>query len=127
MIVAIDHVQLAMPPGGEDAARRFYAAVLGLREVPKPAALAARGGAWFEAGPVRVHLGVEQEFRPAVKAHPGFLVDDLEALIRTAQEAGHRVVRDDAEAGVDRAYVFDPFGNRLELIQATRRGAEQRP
>ena len=118
MIVAIDHVQLAMPPGGEDAARRFYAGVLALREVPKPAALAARGGAWFESGPVRVHLGVEQEFRPAVKAHPGFMVDDLGALIRTAQEAGHRVVRDDAEAGMDRAYVFDPFGNRLELIQA---------
>jgi catechol 2,3-dioxygenase-like lactoylglutathione lyase family enzyme len=118
VIVAIDHVQLAMPPGGEDAARRFYAGVLGLREVPKPAALAARGGAWFEAGPVRVHLGVEQEFRPAVKAHPGFLVDDLGALIRMAQEACHRVVRDDAEVGVERAYVFDPFGNRLELIQA---------
>ena len=79
-IYAIDHVQLAMPPGEEDKARAFYGGVLGMRETPKPPVLTARGGAWFEAGTVKVHLGVEQDFRPARKAHPAFLVENLDAL-----------------------------------------------
>ena len=80
-ILRIDHVQLAMPPGQEDRARRFYSELLGLPEVPKPPALAALGGAWFEDGELRVHLGVASDFQPARKAHPALIVDDLRALV----------------------------------------------
>src|SRR6187551_1552795 len=73
-VVAIDHVQLAMPAGGEDRARAFYAGILGLAEVPKPPPLAPRGGCWFESDTVKVHLGVEPDFQPATKAHPAFVV-----------------------------------------------------
>jgi catechol 2,3-dioxygenase-like lactoylglutathione lyase family enzyme len=117
-IVAIDHVQLAMPPGREDDARAFYAGLLGLPERAKPAALAGRGGAWFERGPVRIHLGVEADFRPARKAHPALIVDDLQALAGRLRAAGVDVVEDPI-GGVARIYVADPFGNRLELIAQT--------
>jgi catechol 2,3-dioxygenase-like lactoylglutathione lyase family enzyme len=116
-IYAIDHVQLAMPRGQEDAARAFYAGVLGLSETPKPPALAARGGVWFESGAVRVHLGVEQEFRPARKAHPAFLVHDLDLLIARCQAAGYAVTSDEPLPGYRRVHVADPFGNRIELMQ----------
>src|SRR6478609_2639871 len=119
-IVAIDHVQLAMPAGQEAAARDFYSGLLGIPEVPKPSVLAARGGAWFEAGSVKVHLGVEAEFRPAKKAHPGFVVDDLEALVTRLREAGVEVKPDDAAVGAPRYFASDPFGNRLELLQQLR-------
>ncbi len=106
-----------MPAGQEAQARAFYAGLLGLAEVPKPSSLAARGGAWFGAGPVRVHLGVDDEFHPARKAHPALLVDDLPALVRALEGAGHPVRGDVALDGYDRVHVDDPFGNRLELMQ----------
>jgi len=116
-IVGIDHVQLAMPAGREAEARAFYAGVLGIPELAKPAALAARGGAWFESGSVRVHLGVDPDFRPARKAHPGLLVQGLAALIEDLRRAGYPVVTDEPIEGFLRVYVDDPFGNRLELME----------
>ncbi len=116
-ILSIDHVQLAMPRGEEAAARAFYQGLLGLGEVPKPENLAARGGCWFERGPVRVHLGVEAEFRPARKAHPAFLVGDLDTLVQRLEQAGHACTADEPLAGYRRTYVHDPFGNRIELMQ----------
>ena len=117
MIVAIDHVQLAMPPGGEPRARAFYAGVLGLVEVAKPAHLAARGGCWFENETVRVHLGVEQAFVPARKAHPAFQVRDLAALLARCREYGIDVSDEEQGERDHHAYVADPFGNRIELIE----------
>jgi catechol 2,3-dioxygenase-like lactoylglutathione lyase family enzyme len=114
-ILAIDHVQLAMPAGEEDAARAFYAGLLELTEVPRPAELGRRGGAWFERGAVKIHLGVEEGFRPARKAHPALVVDDLAALCARLRAAAIEVV-DDARAGYPRAFVADPFGNRIELM-----------
>jgi catechol 2,3-dioxygenase-like lactoylglutathione lyase family enzyme len=114
---AIDHVQLAMPPNEEELARKFYTGVLGLPEVPKPANLQKRGGVWFARDGLRVHLGVEKEFRPARKAHPAFLVEGLPDLIARCREAGCEVVDDEPLEGYDRIYVYDPFGNRLELME----------
>jgi catechol 2,3-dioxygenase-like lactoylglutathione lyase family enzyme len=117
MIVSIEHVQLAMPRGKEGAARSFYSGVLGLAEVEKPMHLRARGGAWFESGSARVHLGVEDDFCPARKAHPAFLVQDLAALLKRCEEAGVAIVRDEPLAGYERRYLNDPFGNRIELME----------
>jgi catechol 2,3-dioxygenase-like lactoylglutathione lyase family enzyme len=119
-VLAIDHVQLAMPPGREQAARDFYAGLLGIPETPKPPVLAARGGAWFEQGALRVHLGVEQDFRPAKKAHPGLLVDDLGALVERLRQAGVKLTPDEALDGPPRYFAEDPFGNRIELVQLVR-------
>ena len=116
-IVGIDHVQLAMPPGEEAKARVFYGDLLGLVEVPKPPELAKRGGAWFETSGVRLHLGVERDFRPARKAHPALLVADLPALVERLRRAGLEVIDDDLLEGYDRVYVSDPFDNRLELLE----------
>jgi len=113
----LDHVQLAMPVGAEDRAREFYGRVLGLPEIPKPAALAVRGGAWFGNGEVELHLGVEPEFRPARKAHPAIRVDDLDALAAACRAAGHAPQFDTAIPGTRRFHVDDPFGNRLEFVQ----------
>jgi catechol 2,3-dioxygenase-like lactoylglutathione lyase family enzyme len=113
----LDHVQLAMPAGQETLAREFYGGILGLTEVPKPANLAKRGGAWFESGSLRVHLGVESEFRPARKAHPAFLVRHLKAITQHLQQAGVEVVNDEPLEGYHRIYIFDPFGNRIELLE----------
>src|SRR5262245_58685534 len=115
-VIGIDHFQLAMPPGGEASARQFYAGVLRIPEVPKPANLAVRGGCWFEDGPVRVHLGVETEFRPAQKAHPALLVDDLAGVKAALIAAGHSARTEDPLAGYNRIYTDDPFGNRIELM-----------
>jgi catechol 2,3-dioxygenase-like lactoylglutathione lyase family enzyme len=117
-IRAIDHVQLAMPRGEEAAARGFYAGVLGLEEVAKPPELARRGGAWFRSGAVQVHLGVDAEFRPAVKAHPAFVVDELTAIVARARAAGVKMNSDEPLPGYERVFLFDPFGNRIELMQA---------
>jgi catechol 2,3-dioxygenase-like lactoylglutathione lyase family enzyme len=117
MIVSIDHVQLAMPPGGEPEARDFYVVVLGLEEVAKPAELAARGGCWFENATVHVHLGVESQFEPARKAHPAFRVTELTALLARARDRGVRVYDEAQLDGEHRAYLDDPFGNRIELIE----------
>jgi catechol 2,3-dioxygenase-like lactoylglutathione lyase family enzyme len=117
-VVGIDHVQLAMPPGEERRAREFYNGLLGLPEIAKPTDLAKRGGAWFENGRVKIHLGVEADFVPARKAHPGLLVDDLRALIDSLRANGYSVSENAAIEGVFRAFVADPFGNRIELIQS---------
>jgi catechol 2,3-dioxygenase-like lactoylglutathione lyase family enzyme len=117
-IRGLDHVQLAMPAGGEDTARRFYGDLLGLVEVAKPEPLASRGGCWYELGSTVVHLGVEKDFVAARKAHPAFLVADLEAARRELAAAGAPVVPDDTLPHVRRFYTADPFGNRIELIQA---------
>jgi len=115
MLLRIDHVQLAMPPGGEALAEGFYSGVLGLPRVPKPPRLAARGGCWFESTAVHVHLGVEDPFVAARKAHPAFVVDDLRGFVA----AHHLDVRwSDEVPGTLRCHVDDPFGNRLELIDA---------
>lgn len=116
-ILSLDHVQLAMPPSREEEARAFYAGLLGIPEAPKPANLARRGGCWFQQGALKVHLGVEAEFRPARKAHPAFLVDDLAALAAALAAAGHPARNDEPLEGYERAYVDDPFGNRIELMQ----------
>ena len=113
----IDHVQLAMPRGQEDDARRFYSGVLGLAEQPKPSNLAVRGGCWFGAEGIVLHLGVEDGFRPARKAHPALLVEDLPALVARLREAGVEMVEDEPLPGYDRVYVADPFGNRIELLE----------
>jgi catechol 2,3-dioxygenase-like lactoylglutathione lyase family enzyme len=114
---SLDHVLLAMPPNREAEARAFYRDLLGIPEVGKPANLAARGGCWFELGAVKIHLGVEKDFRPARKAHPAFLVDDVRALAAKAAAAGYRTAEDEPLASYDRVYVYDPFGNRIELMQ----------
>ena len=117
MIVGLDHVQLAMPSGGEDEVRDFYAGLLGIPEVPKPPHLAKRGGCWFESRVIKVHLGVETDFRPARKAHPAFRVADLDGLAKRLTEAGFSVTEDEPLADFDRRYVDDPFGNRIELME----------
>lgn len=106
-----------MPPGGETAAVAFYEGILGIPNVPKPPRLAARGGCWFERGELKVHLGVDEDFRPATKAHPALIVDDVRALAAELEAAGHQVVDDEPLAGYDRLYASDPFGNRIELMQ----------
>src|SRR5262249_39849533 len=118
-IVAIEHVQLAIPAGRESEAREFYSGLLGIPEVPKPPELASRGGAWFESGSVKIHLGVEAEFRPARKAHPALRVSDLRALVDRLREARVDVVEEPLE-GHFRVYVADPFGNRIELMEPMR-------
>ena len=117
-IIGIEHVQLAMPPDGEEAARAFYTGLFGLPERTKPPELAARGGCWFEGPGVKVHLGVEADFRAARKAHPALLVDDLSALVALLDDCDFPVVNDSPVDGRARCYVSDPFGNRIELIQA---------
>lgn len=107
-----------MPEGGEQQAVAFYQGLLGVPEVPKPAHLQSRGGCWFESGAVRIHLGVEADFRPARKAHPALMVDDLTALRRNLEQAGADVVDDEPLPGYARFYVFDPFGNRIEILKA---------
>jgi catechol 2,3-dioxygenase-like lactoylglutathione lyase family enzyme len=116
-IKGIDHVQLAMPPGQENVARAFYEGLLGLTEATKPPNLAARGGCWFENGSVKVHLGVDANFAPSRKAHPGFVVDDLSNLCASLEKAGFPTVSDEPLEGYLRKYVSDPFGNRIEFMQ----------
>ncbi len=106
-----------MPPGQEEAARAFYGPVLGLTEIAKPAVLAARGGAWFRGDGIELHLGVEEDFRPAAKAHPGLLVADIDERAGRLERAGYLVRWDGEFPGMRRCYTADPFGNRLELLQ----------
>lgn len=115
-VTGIDHVQLAMPSGGEESARSFYGRLLGLRELPKPPELASRGGAWFGCGALQLHLGVERAFRPAKKAHPALRVAGLDELLAVLRGAGFEVVDDTSVASIRRAFTADPFGNRIELI-----------
>jgi catechol 2,3-dioxygenase-like lactoylglutathione lyase family enzyme len=116
-VVGIHHVQLAMPAGGEGAARAFYAGVLGLAEIDKPEHLRDRGGCWFEIdGGIQLHLGVETRFRPAAKAHAALVVSDLDTMRKALVDAGVLVVQDTQLAGFVRFYTADPFGNRLEIM-----------
>ena len=118
-ITGLDHVQLAMPPGAdaEKQAERFYCSLLGFERVPKPPALAKRGGCWFIQGPVKLHLGIDAEFRPVRKAHPALVIRGFDAL-RVKLEASGVAVRPDTDLpGTRRCYIDDPFGNTIELIQ----------
>lgn len=117
MLTGIDHVQIAIPAGKEDEARRFYVDVLGFHEIPKPAEQAKRGGCWFELGRLKLHLGVDKDFHPATKAHVAFLTDNLAGLAAEAKKSGYRLAEDVPVEGYDRLFVFDPFGNRIELMQ----------
>lgn len=113
----LDHVQLAIPAGGEDAGRAFWGDVLGLPEVPKPPTLTVRGGCWFDGPGFQIHLGVEPDFRPALKAHPAFHVRGIRALADRLVAAGHPVTWSDDVPGQDRFHTADPFGNRLEFLE----------
>ena len=124
-LTGIDHVLLSMPRGGEERARSFYGTVLGLREVPKPPPLDAHGGCWFvgDGNPsMAIHLGTEEPFTPARKAHVALLVDDVDGLRTAMRNQGVETRDDEAPIGVRRFYAFDPFGNRLELIDAADAG-----
>lgn len=116
-IFGLDHVQLAMPAGQEDTARAFYSGVLGLEEEAKPASLARRGGVWFKRGELRLHPGIDEDFKPARKAHPALLVRGLQEIVARCQAAGFEPTTDEPLQGFDRVYVLDPFGNRIELLE----------
>jgi len=113
----LHHAQLAMPAGAEPAVRAFYAGILGMTELDKPPVLAARGGCWFRSGALELHLGVERDFSPARKAHPGMLVSDIDALAARLTASGVDVEWDDDFPGHRRFYAHDPLGNRLEFLQ----------
>jgi catechol 2,3-dioxygenase-like lactoylglutathione lyase family enzyme len=114
-VVGIDHVQLSMPPGGEDEARAFYVGILGLREIPKPPELAGRGGCWFVAPNAAIHLAPEGGFRPHSKAHPALVIRDLTAAREALEAAGVAIEEDDTGLPANRCYIRDPFSNRIEL------------
>ncbi len=117
MFERVHHVQLAMPRGGEDDARAFYGELLQMTEIPKPPGLADRGGIWFAQSRIELHLGVEEDFRPARKAHPGLLVTDLDELARRLSAVGQSVTPQEDIPGLLRFHAYDPFGNRLEFLQ----------
>jgi catechol 2,3-dioxygenase-like lactoylglutathione lyase family enzyme len=116
-VTGLHHVQLAVPADSEDTARAFYGGLLGMTELDKPAALAARGGCWFRGGTWELHLGVEADFRPARKAHPGVLVEGIAGLAERLTDAGVPVDWDDNFPGYRRFHAHDPFGNRLEFLE----------
>ena len=117
-VIGLDHVQLAMPPGREPEAEGFYAGLLGFVRIPKPEPMASRGGCWFASGPVAVHLGVEADFRPARKAHPALVVRDLADLVAVLADHGIAVRPNPDQPAGTGFYVDDPFGNRIELMDA---------
>jgi catechol 2,3-dioxygenase-like lactoylglutathione lyase family enzyme len=125
-VIGLDHVQLSMPPGRERDARRFYVDVLGLREVDKPGQLGPRGGCWFVAPGIAVHLGIDQRFIAARKAHPALVVTDLAAARESLAAAGAPIYEDDSGLTVKRFYTEDPFGNRIELIDPRDAGFSDR-
>ena len=116
IITGIDHVQLAMPVGSEGIARAFYTGILGLAEVPKPPHLLIHGGVWFQCGAGQLHLGGDPEFVAAKKAHPALTVDDVDDMLRALRDHGVEASGDEPVLGRQRARLFDPFGNRIELI-----------
>jgi catechol 2,3-dioxygenase-like lactoylglutathione lyase family enzyme len=117
-VLGIDHVQVTAPPGSEALVREFYGGLLGLEELSRPTTLPDRYGCWFRAGAQELHVGFEEPFHPARKAHPSFIVDDLAALVARLASVGTQARADESIPGVERAFVSDPFGNRLELRQA---------
>jgi catechol 2,3-dioxygenase-like lactoylglutathione lyase family enzyme len=118
-VIDIDHVQIAAPKGCEEEARNFFGRLLKLEEIEKPEPLRSRGGCWFKVGSRQLHIGVEEDFRAATKAHPAFAVSDVEALFAVLNQAEVRCVWDKAVASVRRFYVNDPWGNRLEFTEPT--------
>jgi catechol 2,3-dioxygenase-like lactoylglutathione lyase family enzyme len=116
-ILNLDHVQIAIPAGGETRARDFYCGILGFTEFEKPAAMAGRNSIWFIAGPVNLHLGIEPDFVPAKRAHPALVVDSLDEIVAACGRANLATRPDTSFNGFRRVHVFDPFGNRLELMQ----------
>jgi catechol 2,3-dioxygenase-like lactoylglutathione lyase family enzyme len=116
-ILSINHVQIAIPVASEDRARAFYSGILGFKEVAKPAEMAERKSIWFVAGGANLHLGIELDFHPAKRAHPAFVVKDLDAILTACERAGLSTKPDTSFNGFRRAHVFDPFGNRLELME----------
>jgi hypothetical protein len=122
-ITALDHVQLAAPRGSEEALRAFYVDLLGLTEIPKPHVLAARGGCWFRTGTVHLHIGIEDDFHPARKAHPGLRVTGIEAIAARLTAHGVPVTWDDELPGHKRFFSADPVGNRLEFLEPVVTGA----
>lgn len=120
-IAAIDHVQVAIPAGGEDSARTFYGQLLGLPEIEKPKNLRSRGGIWFQSSSLQLHLGVDPQFRPATKAHIALRVGNLEAVRKALTAAGYATKEDEPLPGYRRFYVNDPFGNRTEILQPAQR------
>lgn len=119
---AYDHVLLAAPPGSEEVLRAYYVGLLGMTEQPKPPELAARGGCWFRAGAVVLHLGAEENYRPPRKAHPAFRISGLDVLAGRLAAAAHPVRWDDAVPGLRRFHTEDPVGNRLEFLEGERAG-----
>ena len=117
MITAVDHVQLAAPPGSEERLRAYYVGVLGMTEIPKPPVLAARGGCWFQAGGMQLHLGIENDFRAPKKAHPGLRVTGIEEYGARLATHGAQVEWDANLPGHRRFYSYDPVGNRLEFLE----------
>ncbi len=117
----IDHVQLAAPPGCEAEARRFFGGLLGLAELEKPEPLRARGGVWFRVGAQQLHVGVEEAFAPARKAHPAFAVSRYDELVTRLRAAGAEVVEDFSLPGGNRCYLADPWANRIELVAVENR------
>ncbi len=115
-VIGLDHIQLAIPAGGEDAAREFYGNALGMREVAKPAGL-SKSGCWFESGTLKLHLGVDPDFTPAKKAHPALLVVDIAALEAILAERGHPIRTEVPISGYTRLFTQDPFANRIEIMQ----------
>ena len=125
-IGGLDHVQIGFEEGGEDRVRQFYGGVLGLTEVEKPAALAGRGGCWFVGDGVQLHLGVERPFSPSPRAHVALLVSDLDEARALFAASQVEVLDDDSDAGFARFYVRDPFGNRIEIVDARDAGFTRR-
>jgi len=117
-ILGLDHMQIAIPVGGEPEAVAFYGGVLGLTQLPKPEPLAARGGCWFQAGPMQIHLGAEEAFLAAKKAHPALIVSGIDDLVAALKAAGHEVRPGATIDGVTQTFTDDPFGNRIELVPA---------
>jgi catechol 2,3-dioxygenase-like lactoylglutathione lyase family enzyme len=118
-ILSLDHVQLAIPVGGEERARGFYIGILGLSEVAKPASMAGRNSIWFAAGPVNLHLGIEEDFHPAERAHPALVVNNLDDIVAACESIDLATRADTSFNNFRRVHVFDPFGNRLELMEST--------
>jgi catechol 2,3-dioxygenase-like lactoylglutathione lyase family enzyme len=118
-ILNLDHVQIAIPVGGETRARQFYSGILGLAEVAKPAEMAGRNSIWFISGPVNLHLGIEADFHSAKRAHPALIVDDLDEIVDACVGAGLVIKPDTSFNNFRRVHIFDPFGNRIELMEST--------
>jgi catechol 2,3-dioxygenase-like lactoylglutathione lyase family enzyme len=116
-VLSVDHVQIVIPVASEDRARAFYSGILGFTEIAKPMQMADCRSIWFVAGAVNLHLGIESDFHPAKRAHPAFVVDGLDAILSACARAGLTTKPDTFFNGFRRVHVFDPFGNRLELME----------